>query len=328
MRVAITGISGFVGQAMLERLEECERVERVVGIDLKGLSYPAKKLKHYRMDIRDPRLEGVFRENGVDTVVHLAFILNPPPSSSFQREVNVGGSENVLRAASRCGVRKFVFASSTTVYGAHPDNPEWLREGDPLRPNIQYAREKSEVEERCQRLSNRMMITILRLSTVVGPHIDNPVIAYVLAAKHGVAFKVGPFPTIPLQLVHEDDVVEAFYRATVEEHPGVFNVAGDGVVDENYVRARRLKLLEVPVPVVKRLLDAGRRLGMHFWEPTLLNYLIYRWAASNELIKRRWGFRFRYSTTEALEDTGRRVGLSRVAPCLLPYMYFLGRRLR
>jgi nucleoside-diphosphate-sugar epimerase len=65
MRVAITGVSGFVGQALVERLARCEEVESMVGIDLKPFG-PHTKLDHYRMDIRDPALRKVFRKHKVD----------------------------------------------------------------------------------------------------------------------------------------------------------------------------------------------------------------------------------------------------------------------
>jgi UDP-glucose 4-epimerase len=327
MRVAITGVSGFVGQALVERLARCEEVESMVGIDLKPFGSHTK-LNHYRMDIRDSALRKVFRRHGVDAVVHLAFILNPPPDPVFQREVNVGGSRNVLLAAKECGARKFVFASSTTVYGAHPDNPEWLTEDDPPRPNIQYAREKAEVEGMCQELAGRMEMTSLRLSTVIGPHIDNPILAYALALKAGLAVRIGEFPTVPLQLVHEGDVVEAFYRAAVEEHPGVYNVGGDGAVDSSYLRSRGMRALRIPVPLAKLALELGRGLGIHFWEPTILDFVRYRWTASNRLIRKEWRFSFKYSSTEALDETIRGgVGMRKVAKCTLPYFYFLGHRL-
>jgi len=325
MRIAITGVSGFLGRALVERLAKCEDVESMVGIDLKRFG-PHAKLYHYRMDIRDPELRKVFRKHGVDTVVHLAFILNPPPDPTFQREVNVGGSRNVLLAAKECGARKFVFASSTTVYGAHPDNPEWLTEEDPLRPNIQYAREKAEVERMCQGLVGRMEVTSLRLSTVIGPHIDNPILAYALALKAGLAMRIGSFPTVPLQLVHERDVVEAFYRAAVEDHPGVYNVAGDGAIDASYLHSRGMGAWRIPVPRARLALEVGRRLEIHFWEPTILDYIRYRWTASNRLIRREWNFK--YSSTEALDETIRGgVRLRKVAKCTLPYFYFLGHRL-
>jgi len=327
MRIAITGISGFVGQALVERLTKCEDVESIVGIDLKEFG-PQTKLHHYKMDVRNPEVRKVFRKHAVDTVVHLAFILNPPPDPAFQRDVNVRGSRNILLAAKECGARKFVFASSTTVYGAHPDNPEWLTEEDPLRPNIQYAREKAEVEKMCWELRG-MEVTILRLSTVIGPHIDNPILAYALALKVGLAVRIGEFPTVPLQLVHEEDVVEAFYRASVEDHPGIYNVAGDGVIDDAYLRSRGMKTWRVPIPLAKLALEMGRKLKIHFWEPTILDFIRYRWAASNRLIRKKWGFNFRYSTTEALDETiSGRMRLKKVAKCTLPYFYFLGHRLR
>jgi nucleoside-diphosphate-sugar epimerase len=122
MRIAITGVSGFVGRALVERLAKCEEVEGIVGIDLKPFG-PHTKLNHYRMNIRDPALRKVFKKHGVDAVVHLAFILNPPPDPAFQREVNVGGSRNVLLAAKECGARKFVSRAAPQSMVPTPTTP-------------------------------------------------------------------------------------------------------------------------------------------------------------------------------------------------------------
>lgn len=119
MNVAITGISGYIWRLLTDKLDRDERVGRIVGIDLGDFVHPSPKLKHYKVDIRDPKLRDLFDEEEVDAVVHLAFIIFAPPDPAKQRDVNVNGSRNVLRAAGQSGVRKFIFASSTTVYGAH-----------------------------------------------------------------------------------------------------------------------------------------------------------------------------------------------------------------
>lgn len=109
MNVAITGISGYLGQRLTNKLEASDRIERIVGIDVVDFQYPSPKVKHCRTDIRDPKLKNVFDENEVDVVVHLAFIMNPIPDPARQRDINVNGSKNVLRAAEVSGVGKFVF---------------------------------------------------------------------------------------------------------------------------------------------------------------------------------------------------------------------------
>ena len=81
------------------------------------------------VDVRTPSLEA--RLGGVDVLVHLAFIMDPIADENEMRDVNVNGTQNVLRAAGKAGVRKIIYTSSATVYGAHPDNPIPLTEEAP-----------------------------------------------------------------------------------------------------------------------------------------------------------------------------------------------------
>ena len=69
---------------------------------------------------------------GSDAVVHLAAVSGP--DADEVRDVNIGGTRAIADAATRAGVRKLVYASSHSVYGAHPDNDFPLTESSPLRP--------------------------------------------------------------------------------------------------------------------------------------------------------------------------------------------------
>src|SRR5688572_26605555 len=111
--VAVTGASGYLGRILLERLGTHPAVARVVGIDTAEPQATTRNLEFYRMDIRSPDLPRVVQ--GCNVLVHLAFTVNDDPAETL--DVNVGGTRLALEAALHAGVRKFVFASSTMVYG-------------------------------------------------------------------------------------------------------------------------------------------------------------------------------------------------------------------
>ena len=67
-----------------------------------------------------------------DTIIHLAFIINPLHDKKIY-DIDVNGTKNVMRAGIEAGVKKFVITSSTMVYGAWEDDPEWLTEEDETR---------------------------------------------------------------------------------------------------------------------------------------------------------------------------------------------------
>lgn len=66
-------------------------------------------------------------------MVHLAFIMAVTHNRKKAYDIDVNGTRNVLKACDK--TKKIIAVSSTSVYGAHPDNPEWLTEDRPLRGN-------------------------------------------------------------------------------------------------------------------------------------------------------------------------------------------------
>ena len=128
--VAVTGCSGYIGSRLLRFLDESGKVSRVIGLDLKEGPGGYSKLRFHHLDVRDSSLAGLFERERVDAVVHLAFILNPLHDTALMHDIDVNGARNVMAAAAACGARHLVVASSTSAFGAFPDNPEWLTEDD------------------------------------------------------------------------------------------------------------------------------------------------------------------------------------------------------
>lgn len=150
----MTGVAGFIGSNLLAELLSLG--QRVVGVDnfstgyrsnlddvLAGPLPPATQLRVIEGDIRD--LETCRTAcDGVDYVLHHAALGSVPWSMDDPlrtNSVNVDGFVNMLVAAKDAGVRRFVYASSSAVYGDTPDHPQFEdRLGRPLSP---YAASKS-----------------------------------------------------------------------------------------------------------------------------------------------------------------------------------------
>src|SRR5207248_446691 len=103
--------------------------------------------------------------DGADVVVHAAAALPIQASRGAIRSVNVGGTENVLRAARDAGVRRVVFISSTAVYGVPEKHP--IEEDDPLVGVGSYGESKIDAEALCRVAA--VETTIIRPKTFVGP---------------------------------------------------------------------------------------------------------------------------------------------------------------
>jgi UDP-glucuronate 4-epimerase len=180
----VTGGAGFIGSHLVDRLL-AQRPARVVVIDNFDEFYdPQIKLANiadhlnnpvYRLakvDIRDyAALKQIFTEHHFDAIVHLAAKAGVRPSVSEPRaytEVNINGTMNLLELAERNGVRKFVFGSSSSVYGLAATPP--FREDAPLAPISHYASTKASGELLAHSYSHLygMGVVCLRFFTVYG----------------------------------------------------------------------------------------------------------------------------------------------------------------
>ena len=183
--VLVTGAAGFIGSHTAERL--LARGERVIGLDNFDPFYdPALKRANLSAASRDPRftlvegdirdaalLDALFAKEPVRAVIHLAARAGVRPSveePALYADVNVRGTTVVLESARRAGVRKVVYASSSSVYGGNTKVP--FSEDDPVdHPVSPYAATKKATELVASAYHHLYGIdTIgLRFFTVYGP---------------------------------------------------------------------------------------------------------------------------------------------------------------
>ncbi|MDQ2968011.1 MAG: NAD(P)-dependent oxidoreductase [Actinomycetota bacterium] len=160
---SISGGAGFLGLHLARRLladGHDVRTLDVVPLDDAELERSVEEL---RGDVRD--LDSVGRlVAGADVVVHAAAALPIQASRGSIRSVNVGGTENVLRAADGAGVRRVVFISSTAVYGVPEKHP--IEENDPLVGVGSYGESKIDAEGLCRVAA--VETTIVRPKTFIG----------------------------------------------------------------------------------------------------------------------------------------------------------------
>ena len=304
-RVAVTGAAGYIGSRLIDCLEGHSQVAHILAVDIRP---PAgrwgSKVVFVQQDISTP-LGQSFSVHEIDTLVHLAYVLRPGRDREAIRRVDVGGTVNVLNGCKDAGVSKVVYLSSTSVYGAHADNPPMLTESSPPRPvkGFQYSEDKVEVESLIQRFSAQgphATATILRCCPVMGPNADN-FISRAFLKPFLVAVK-GYDP--PMQFVHEDDVIDLLVQCVVDDAPGLYNVAGQGVIRWSEMsRMLGRKLVALPAPLLSAATEAAWALRIQSDSPSNgLNFIRYRWTVSTERIRRELGFSARYSSREAWES--------------------------
>src|SRR6185436_8967447 len=149
MRVLVTGHQGYIGSVLAPLVAAAGH--DVVGLDsdlYAGCDFGAGpgRIPGDRADVRDVTPADLL---GLDAIVHLAALSNDPLGSLDPRltaEINAEGTLRLARAAQEAGVRRFVFASSCSMYGASGTD-DALDETAPLRPLTAYAESKVGSEE-------------------------------------------------------------------------------------------------------------------------------------------------------------------------------------
>ena len=304
-RVVVTGASGYVGAGLVRRLQSESWVERVVALDVRPPGTDlGPKARFVRHDVSLP-FDGVLEEHRPDTVVHLAFVLNPSRDSVAARRVNVDGAANLLDECDRLGVRKFVYLSSTTVYGAHPDNPPMLTEESPPRPaaGFQYSHDKLAAERLIDEYASSnpgVVVTVLRGCPVVGPNADNFIARAFLKRVLVAAWGHDPL----MQLLHEDDLTEVLAACVARDAPGLYNVAAGGTLPwSEMVRTLGRPLLRMPAPLLRGATGISWALRLQSESPPAgLGFIMHPWTVSAEKLTRELGIQMRYTSRQAWQS--------------------------
>ncbi|RED50821.1 NAD-dependent epimerase/dehydratase family protein [Aestuariispira insulae] len=174
--ILINGNMGYIGPPLTKHLMSSKEDYCLHGFDTGYFAHclttkdglPERQLKaQYFGDIRNYPNQIM---DGIDAVVHLAAISNDPIGNAYEQvtaEINIEASVEIARAAKAAGVKRFVFASSCSVYGAGPDKA--CDEKAPLNPVTAYARSKIAMEEALAELADDdFKVTCLRFATACG----------------------------------------------------------------------------------------------------------------------------------------------------------------
>ena len=225
--VVVTGAAGNLGRLVVQTLH---RDRRVVAVDRRPLNGLPKDVETQRADLRWRALAEVFRRQSVEAVLHLGIMHNPRNDVGCYRH-NVVGTQRLLELVAKHRVPRLVMLSSANIYGPNPDNSHFLTEDAPLlgaehHPEI---RDLVSVDNLVQAFFYRhpeVRTVLLRPVHIVGPRVRNAPANYLRLERPWVIMGFDPL----VQLVHEDDVVEAMRLALVRDARGVFNIVGSSGV--------------------------------------------------------------------------------------------------
>jgi UDP-glucose 4-epimerase len=295
-KAAITGGAGFLGSRLVRELA-LQGDWDIVVLDLAPASNVPVEVRHRFLDLNLPHADGtvyrILKDEAPDVVVHLAAIRSPSLDTTYNHELNSLGALHVLAAAGEAKIPKVVMGSTTMVYGARGDNPNFLTEEHRLRADVQdrFVMDFVEAEKHArdhQRNYPECNVSVLRFAQIHAPEVRD------YKAKYFESFfavtMLGYDPLI--QVLHPEDATSALLKAvTVKETRGVFNIAPEGVLPLSSILLLYGALpVPVPHPLAYPLIEAAWLAGLALAPGIHAHYLRYLCVASNDKARKvlRW----------------------------------------
>jgi UDP-glucose 4-epimerase len=312
-RVLVTGLGTFWGGRVAQALESDPDVEIIVGLDTDEPTVELERTEYVRVDANYSILSRIVRATQVDTVIHTFLVVDPTQMSRRAiHEINVIGTMNLFAAASapQSTVRNVIVKSSTMIYGCAPEDPVWFTEDTPRsRPaRLPVERSIEAVEGYVRDFAEdnpHVNVAMLRFSNVIGSDLTTPLTRLLSLPAVPSFFGFDP----RFQFVHEHDVVRSILFAFDHDLPGVFNVAGDGLMPWSEVAALCGKRTVALPPIGTGLLTAPlRQFGIVDFPEEYQGLLRYGRGVDNHRLKE-FGFRYGYTSAEAVDAFIRSVRL-------------------
>lgn len=278
-RIVVTGAGGPVGAALCRLLASEDGVE-VVAIDRARVPAVAG-VQFEQAELTRDAIDGLFV--GADAVCHLAG--TDPLDDDV--DVDVHKTERVLASAAAAAVPQVVVRSTAAVYGAWEQNPVPLTEAEPLRPNpdAAWVQVRADIEALvdAHRRRHGQRVAVLRPVVTVsdaGPDEFGRVLA--AARVYGLGET-----SVPVQFVHADDVAAAVWIAVQRQLDGAYNVAPEGWLDTDMIRALvgGSPRVRMPARLARTLERVGYESGVSTMPPGYLELASQPWVVASDRLR-------------------------------------------
>lgn len=291
MKILVTGATGRLGRYVIDSLLEKGHSIKALLISPEDTAHLAdhKHLEIVCGDITDSEtLIGVAEE--ADAVIHLAAVIDYTAPESTLYKVNTEGTRNLLKECSESSVKKFIYISSTAVYGK--DLPkELIKEDHPLKPNNAYGKSKMLAEEEVLKYKSKMNVVILRLSMLYGPGFDKGYFFILKSIEKGDIKIIGNGKN-RVPLLHVRDAVKAIGLSLENETKSgsIYNVSAvEPITQEELLEMAAeelgVQLTKKHMPVLLVKFFAGLELIASYLtmsEPKLLNEYVEKISSDRQ----------------------------------------------
>lgn len=316
-KILITGATGYLGNFLSEYFGK-------KGIEVVGLGIekqPVLKIPNYKLvkcDVRDKaKMKKIFDEEKPTHVIHLAYLMDPLHDKKTEYDIDVVGSQNVLEVANLTkSVKQLIHFSSASIYGAHPDNKDWIKEDDELRPaDYTYAVYKKLLEEWYDKFKKRddLKLFTFRMCTAVGPsyYKGGGIVSSFLKAP--ISILVGKLD-FKAQFIHEDDVKSLTEMVINDpEIEGIYNLAPDSYVTmSDLAKNYKKRLIRIPLWLLKGIFLILWNLRIARLTPAIAKLMAYSIVVDPKKLMKKFNYKFKYTTKEAFMDAAVKRGLWKI----------------
>ena len=317
--ILVTGGAGYVGSALVPLLLKKYKVI-VLDLMIYGNNLPKKNknLKVIKGDIRDQnKLKKIIK--GIDCVIHLACISNDPSfelNPKLGKSINLSAFEPLVKISKNNGVKRFIYASSSSVYGIKKSKN--VNEKMSLKPLTDYSKFKADCEKILFKYSNKKFTTIvIRPATVCGysprPRLDLVVNILTNLAYHKRKITVlGGTQLRPN--IHINDMIRSYAHLIEAKHELVqkqmFNV---GYQNQSVNEIARIVKKIIGKDVLVQVEKTNDNRSYHI---------------SSQKIKNLLGFRPKYKIEDAVKDLKKAFKNKKIKKSLTNQMYFNIKRMQ
>jgi UDP-glucose 4-epimerase len=299
-KIVITGIAGRLGRLVARRLHR-DGEGTVTGIDRRDFDGRPRDVDHVQVDLRSKKARDVFRAGDVKALIHMGLMHDPRMTEAEHHSWNVQGTVRLLDACAAYGVPKVVLLSSANVYGPRPDNPQFLTEDAPLMGGQQFPAIRDLIE--VDMLASSFFWKHQEIETVI----LRPV--HILGGVRNAPSNYLRLPWVPtllgfdpmVQVIHEDDVVDAIVRALAPGTRGIYNVTGPGEVPlSTILRELGKQVVPIPHPLAKPVLTALWRGKLTSFPVPELDHIRFVCMVDGTRARDALGFRPRHTLKETI----------------------------
>lgn len=297
MKAFVTGGTGFIGSHLVDKLlddpawTEVRCLVRNQEKWLKGKPY--QKIEGDLCDIQSLKNSLV----DVDVLFHLAGVVKAPAFKVYE-QVNVEGTENLIRMAHREGVKKVVVLSSLAAAGPSEGRP--LNENDPMKPVSRYGRSKMMMEKMLHTaVSTDQSVTVIRPPVVYGPR-EEQLYTYFKILNKRFSPIIGDGESVKISMVYVSDLLEGIQLAAGNRNSGLstYFMSGPETYTWNHIKKvssvvlnKRLLTVKLNPSWIKNIAGAVETTASFFgtypvFNREKANEMILQWTCTSDKAKK------------------------------------------